>query len=341
MDYFYPSGDHMDVEETVVYENYSCLHSFAGRAKGVADDRHTGGVTSRMPPSILGGEFAFDAPVPRPSVPKRNFVIPSFAEAPLPSGRRSRRASSGVSLPKEMTPRSSTPCSTADGSGPSRSPSLPKRASAAMSSEDLFELYSEVVPAAPSSKKKGSRPHRGERSKNPPTKKARTRDPPAPVPSRETTPPPAPFDQTSPSAPVDQTPHAAPADRLPPLAPVDQAPLDQTGDALMSIVLSSAKDRMKKISRHRRSREAIIGTDSMEVDQIINRALNEIGSEAFKLQDDLVISRKETEGLEECIKELEETNASNLERYKGATFNCFYNSGSITARLTSSISPNA
>ncbi|XP_062114034.1 uncharacterized protein LOC133825054 [Humulus lupulus] len=36
--------------------------------------------------------------------------------------------------------------------------------------------------------------------------------------------------------------------------------------------------------------------------------------EASKLQDDLVISRKETEGLEECVKELEETNASNLER---------------------------
>ncbi|XP_062074977.1 uncharacterized protein LOC133778984 [Humulus lupulus] len=46
--------------------------------------------------------------------------------------------------------------------------------------------------------------------------------------------------------------------------------------------------------------------------------------EASKLQDDLVISRKEIEGLEERIKELEETNASNLERYKGATFKCLY-----------------
>ncbi|XP_062089309.1 uncharacterized protein LOC133795868 [Humulus lupulus] len=46
--------------------------------------------------------------------------------------------------------------------------------------------------------------------------------------------------------------------------------------------------------------------------------------EASKLQDDLVISRKETEGLEERVKELEEINASNFERYKGATFNCFY-----------------
>ncbi|XP_062114022.1 uncharacterized protein LOC133825039 [Humulus lupulus] len=46
--------------------------------------------------------------------------------------------------------------------------------------------------------------------------------------------------------------------------------------------------------------------------------------EASKLQDDLVISRKETERLEECIKELKETNANNLEKYKGATFKCFY-----------------
>ncbi|XP_062103864.1 uncharacterized protein LOC133814981 [Humulus lupulus] len=46
--------------------------------------------------------------------------------------------------------------------------------------------------------------------------------------------------------------------------------------------------------------------------------------EASKLQDDLVISRKETERLEERVKELEETNASNLDRYKGATFRCFY-----------------
>ncbi|XP_062113056.1 uncharacterized protein LOC133824203 [Humulus lupulus] len=46
--------------------------------------------------------------------------------------------------------------------------------------------------------------------------------------------------------------------------------------------------------------------------------------EASKLQDDLFISRKETEGLEECVKELEETNVSILGRYKGATFKCFY-----------------
>ncbi|XP_062100501.1 uncharacterized protein LOC133806414 [Humulus lupulus] len=118
-------------------------------------------------------------------------------------------------------------------------------------------------------------------------KKAWTGDPLVPVSSKETTPPPAPLDQmsppaptnqTSPPTPTDQTPPAAPADQAPPAAPADQAPPDQTGDALTSIMLSSAKERMTKILRHRCSREAIIGNDSVEVDQIINCALNEIAS---------------------------------------------------------------
>ncbi|XP_062090854.1 uncharacterized protein LOC133797067 isoform X2 [Humulus lupulus] len=129
-DYVNPPGDHMDVGETVVFENYSCLYSVVGRAKGVADDGHTGGATSRMSPSMPGGEFSFNAPVPCPSVPRRNFVIPPFDGAPLPPGRYPRQASTGASLPKETTPHSSAPRTTADGSGPSRSPSLPKRASA-------------------------------------------------------------------------------------------------------------------------------------------------------------------------------------------------------------------
>ena len=124
-----PPGDHMDVEETVVSENYSCLYSVAGRAKGVADDGHTGGATSRMSPLTPGGEFAFDAPAPCPPMPRRNFVIPSFDGVPSPPRGHSRWASTGVSLPQEATPHSSAPRTTVDGSGPSRSPSLPKRAS--------------------------------------------------------------------------------------------------------------------------------------------------------------------------------------------------------------------
>ncbi|XP_062118320.1 uncharacterized protein LOC133831934 [Humulus lupulus] len=245
-----------------------------------------------------------------------------------------------------------------------------------MSAEDLFDLYSEPEPAAPPSKKKWSRQHLGESSSIPLTKKIQIADPPTPASSKETTPPPAPIDQTSPPAPVDQTHPPAPVNQPPP-TPTDQTPPDQTGEALKNIVLSSSKDRMTKLLRHRRSQEAIIGTDTMEVDQIINRALSKVLSgvltmsaswrrsgaltaqsekknaelleqkaklseelkqhqatlikaietkekykeasllnfkEASKLQDDLVISRKETERLEERIKEREETNASNLER---------------------------
>ncbi|XP_062104255.1 proline-rich receptor-like protein kinase PERK8 [Humulus lupulus] len=144
-----------------------------------------------------------------------------------------------------------------------------------MSAEDLFDLYSEPEPAAPSRKKKGSRQHRGVSSSNPPKKKTQTADPPIPVPSKETMPPPAPIDQTSPPTLVNQTCPPTPLNQPPP-APADQTPPDQTGDALTNIVLSSAKDRMIKLSRHRRSREAIIGTDSMKINQIINRALNEV-----------------------------------------------------------------
>ncbi|XP_062118878.1 uncharacterized protein LOC133832569 [Humulus lupulus] len=144
-----------------------------------------------------------------------------------------------------------------------------------MSAEDLFNLYSEPEPAAPPSKKKGSRKHRGESSSNPLTKKFWTADPPMPAPSKETTPPPAPIDQTSPPTPVDQTHPLAPVNQPPP-ASGDQTPPDQTGEALANIVLSSTKDRLTKLLRQRRSREAIIGTESMEVDQVINCTLNEV-----------------------------------------------------------------
>ncbi|XP_062100622.1 uncharacterized protein LOC133806550 [Humulus lupulus] len=46
--------------------------------------------------------------------------------------------------------------------------------------------------------------------------------------------------------------------------------------------------------------------------------------EASKLQDDLVINRKETAEQKERAKRLDETNARNLEKYKGAAFKCFY-----------------
>ena len=140
-----------------------------------------------------------------------------------------------------------------------------------MPSEDMFDLYS--APDAPASKKKASRRHRGECSKEPPAKKTRTEDLPVAGPSKNTTPPPSPLQQQSLPAPVGSTP--------PPPAPVDQtqptAPT-QTGDDLSSHALRSAKDRMTRILRHECSREAMAGTESMEVDQISNHALNELAS---------------------------------------------------------------
>ncbi|XP_062114579.1 pollen-specific leucine-rich repeat extensin-like protein 3 [Humulus lupulus] len=108
----------------------------------------------------------------------------------------------------------------------------------------LLEIMpAEPKPVAPSSKKNGSRQHRGESNSNPPPKKARTTDPLIPVSSKETIPPPSPIDQTTPPAPVN-TPPPAPADQTtppvpvntPPPAPADQTPPDQSGEVFTNIL---------------------------------------------------------------------------------------------------------
>ncbi|XP_062109646.1 uncharacterized protein LOC133821232 [Humulus lupulus] len=133
----------------------------------------------------------------------------------------------------------------------------------------MFDRY--TAPAAPSSWKKESKWHRGESSNAPSTKKARTEDLPAAAPSKETTPPPAPLDQQSPLAPAKQN-------STPP-TPTNQTPQgNQPEDALTSTVVGSTRERIYKLSKHKRSREAIFGTNSMEANQIINRWLNEIAS---------------------------------------------------------------
>ncbi|XP_062099819.1 uncharacterized protein LOC133805666 [Humulus lupulus] len=104
-------------------------------------------------------------------------------------------------------------------------------------------------------------------------KKTRIEDPPAAGPSKNTTPPPSPLEQQTPPAPVESTPS--------PPAPVDHtqlAALVQTWDDIPSRALRSAKDRMTRILRHERSREAMVGTESMDVDHILNRTLNELAS---------------------------------------------------------------
>ncbi|XP_062086298.1 uncharacterized protein LOC133792410 [Humulus lupulus] len=274
-----------------------------------------------------------------------------------------------------------------------------------MASEDMFDFYS--APDAPVSKKKASMRHHGECKKDPLAKRARTKDPLAAGPSKNTTPPPSPVEKKTPSVPVRLTPSPpAPVEQTQPVAP---AP---TGDDISSRALRLTKDKMTRILRHERSREAMAGTESMEVDQILNLALNELASamltmtasrlhsgviteksksseqrhaeelkaveakyteqpevaqkantalleeknkmaeemkekqaaldkaleamaqykeshlinfgEAKRLEADLIESMQEAEKLEARITELEKTNASNLERYKGATSKCFY-----------------
>ncbi|XP_062119191.1 uncharacterized protein LOC133832934 [Humulus lupulus] len=144
-----------------------------------------------------------------------------------------------------------------------------------MSSEDMFDHYTAV--ATPSSRKKDSKRVRGESSKAA-SKKAQTEGPSAAAPSKETTPPPtketmpppSPLDQPSPTAPVNQN-------STPP-APTDHPCHTQPEDTLTITVVSSARERIYKLSKHKRRQEAIVGTNSMEADQIINRGLNEIAS---------------------------------------------------------------
>ncbi|XP_062113263.1 uncharacterized protein LOC133824404 [Humulus lupulus] len=145
-----------------------------------------------------------------------------------------------------------------------------------MSLEDVFKHYKAV--ATSSGRKKDNKRTRGESSKNA-SKKARIEDPPATVPSKENTPPPSPLKQPASTPPVDQhsTP-PTPVDQHPtPQDPTSQTQRTQPEGSLSSSVVSSARERIYKLSKHKHSQEAIDSTISMETDQILNRGLNEIG----------------------------------------------------------------
>ncbi|XP_062080307.1 uncharacterized protein LOC133785060 [Humulus lupulus] len=160
-----------------------------------------------------------------------------------------------------------------------------------MASEDMFDMYTAPeAPDAPASKKKASRQHHVECSKAPPAKKTRIADPPEARPSTNTTPPPSPLEQQTLPTPVGPAPS--------PPTPADQtqlAALAPTGDDLSSRALRSAKDRMARILRHERCREAMAGTESMDVDQILNCALNELVSlEAAQKANATLLEEKNT-----------------------------------------------
>ncbi|XP_062080951.1 uncharacterized protein LOC133785751 [Humulus lupulus] len=146
-----------------------------------------------------------------------------------------------------------------------------------MSSGDVFEHYK--VATASSGKKKDNKRTRGDSSKIA-SKKARTEDPPATVPSKENTPPPSPPEQPASTPPVDQhsTP-PTPVDQHPtPQVPTSQTQRTQPEGSMSSIVISSARERIYKLSKHKHIQEAVNETISMETDQILNRGLNELVS---------------------------------------------------------------
>ncbi|XP_062104060.1 uncharacterized protein LOC133815219 [Humulus lupulus] len=248
-----------------------------------------------------------------------------------------------------------------------------------MSFEDMFDRYS--APAAPSSKKKDSKRHHGESSKAPSTKKAQTGDPsavaPSAAPSRETTPPLSPLDQTSPPAPVDQNPtplapahqtrHDQPGDVL--TSTVGMLTMTAgwrcTGTLVTKNKESDAKHNEEvKVLEGKNAELLGKNTELLEQNSKLAAKLQQYQTtltkanedkekfrecaklnfqEAKQLETELIASRKETEELEGRVKELEETTASNLERYRGATFHYFYEPWSAQPKreYTNSQSTNA
>ncbi|XP_062103808.1 uncharacterized protein LOC133814922 [Humulus lupulus] len=138
-----------------------------------------------------------------------------------------------------------------------------------MPSREAFDLYNNINVEAPASRKRGSRRHRGESSSDPSKKRARTKDPPAPPSFKDTTPPPAPLNPTPP-APLHSNP----------LAPRNPSPPNQSGktqaEAILNTAYNLANDKLKKLSRHRRSQEAFRNVSSMKIYQIFSHALNEV-----------------------------------------------------------------
>ncbi|XP_062113928.1 peptidyl serine alpha-galactosyltransferase-like [Humulus lupulus] len=132
------------------------------------------------------------------------------------------------------------------------------------------------VAAASSAQKKDSKRARGESSKTP-SKKDRTDDVPATTPSKENSPPPPSFRQATPT-PADPQPSSK--------APEKEALDTRPEGSLPSLVVSSARERIYKLSKHKRSQAAITETASMEVDHVVNRGLNEIVSCAIRLEEE-------------------------------------------------------
>ena len=145
-----------------------------------------------------------------------------------------------------------------------------------MATPNVFDLYqAKEEEKVPQLRRKSSRRHNGETSQGPPAKKGRTKVPPKDMPTGQTS--------AQPSTPAEkQTP---PAPSNPPAAPTrEQNKWEETlGAKLSSHALRAAKDRLAHIVKNDRIKNAMVEVESMGVDQILNRTLNEIASVSTSL----------------------------------------------------------
>ncbi|XP_062114010.1 actin cytoskeleton-regulatory complex protein PAN1-like [Humulus lupulus] len=203
-------------------------------------------------------------------------------------------------------------------------------------SKDAFNIYTNIDVEAPVSRKRGSRRHPGESNSDPSKKKARTVDPPTPTPSKDTTPPPAPRNPT-PLAPRNTT-HPEQSRKTQGVLTMSTSwRHSKETDAKHVEEIKSCEERAKLCEEKakayeehvaclseelRRSQEAVVRITASK-NQF--KEASEINfKEASKHQDELVACWQKVTELEGRVKLLEETNARNLEKFKGVTFNCFY-----------------
>ncbi|XP_062103573.1 uncharacterized protein LOC133814656 [Humulus lupulus] len=150
---------------------------------------------------------------------------------------------------------------------------------AGMESTNVFDLYStpEAAAAAPPSKKKASKRHARESSKEPQPKKVRNAGLSKDGPSATVTPP-SPHEQQTPSVVTRLTPSlAALSDQTQQEAPAS------TGNLMVGRSFKLIKERLTKITKHDRCRVAMAAMETMGVDPILNRALNEFTSAMLTL----------------------------------------------------------
>ncbi|XP_062093474.1 uncharacterized protein LOC133799475 [Humulus lupulus] len=172
-----------------------------------------------------------------------------------------------------------------------------------MDSVNVFDIYSTPEAAAtPSSKKKTSKRHHGESSKVPQAKKPRNAGPPEDRTSATTTPSSPRKQQIPPTIAGPTPPPAAPTDQT------QQGDLASTGGDITGRAFKLVKERVAKIVKHDRWREAMAATAAMDVDLILNHALNEFTSAMLTL----TVSRIRSGAVTEQARTLEQRHEDEL-----------------------------